>query len=85
MFISKSRQLYIFLFDIMALNLLKRARYAKSDHIFKRGYLSTNFGLFEGLIFIISRKKLYRLFLLINTNLLSYISAFYRHFENFMF
>ena len=38
MFVSKSRSILVFLFDIMALNLLKRVKCAKSDLIFKRGY-----------------------------------------------
>ena len=43
------------------------------------------FGHFKGLRAIISKKKLYGRLLLLETNILSYISSFYHNFENSSF
>ena len=72
------------MFDIMALNPLKTAKYAKSVHIFKGINFQHILAFFKGFRAIISN-KIYSLLLLFDTNVLSYISAFYDHFENFMF
>ena len=67
------------------INLTGQTQQVQTNRPNQSDPISAYFGHFEGVRAIISNKKLYSLLLLIKTNVLSYISPFYHHFENSSF